>query len=93
MKTIITSLLAAVLTAGTFKVDAQSNGVPAAGTAPLEATAAANAPVPVPPAVEAAPASLSMSHPPAAPNIAGTNGLRLNFRGAPLESAAQSEFD
>jgi general secretion pathway protein D len=83
MKTIITFLLAAVLTAGTFSVNAQSSGAPPNSTAPEAATVAANAPSPP---AEAAPASLAIPGAPATPNVAVTNGLRLNFRGAPLES-------
>jgi general secretion pathway protein D len=64
MKTIMTFLLAAVLTAGTFPIAAQTNGAPPTVTA---------MPAPATPAVPVA-------------NADGTNDLRLNFRGAPLDS-------
>jgi general secretion pathway protein D len=64
MKTTMTFLLAAVLTAGTYQIAAQTNGAPpTATTMPAPATLA----VPV-------------------ANADGTNDLRLNFRGAPLDS-------
>ncbi|MGD0086475.1 MAG: secretin N-terminal domain-containing protein [Verrucomicrobiota bacterium] len=64
MKTITTFLLAAVLTAGTFPIAAQTNGAPPTVTAMS---------APATPAVPVATAD-------------GTNDLRLNFRGAPLDS-------
>jgi general secretion pathway protein D len=64
MKTITTFLLAAVLTAGTCRIAAQTNGAPPTATA---------MPAPATPAVPVA-------------NADGTNDLRLNFRGAPLDS-------
>jgi len=77
MKTIMTFLVAAVLAAGTFRTDAQSSGAPPPAATPPAATATAPAPTSVP-----APDAIAM---PAA-NAANTNGLRLNFRGAPLDS-------
>ena len=77
MKTIMTFLLAAVLTAGTFRTDAQSSGAPPPAATPPAATAAAPAPI-------AVPASDAIAMP--AASTANTNGLRLNFRGAPLDS-------
>ena len=77
MKTIMTFLLAAVLTAGTFRTDAQSSGAPPPAATPPAATAAAPAPTSVP-------ASDAIAMP--AASTANTNGLRLNFRGAPLDS-------
>jgi general secretion pathway protein D len=87
MKTTMTFLLAAVLTAGTFRTDAQQSGTPPADATPPATTAAADAQMPAPSA--AAPEQVSV----AAPNTpsvsmaggSGTNGLRLNFRGVPLE--------
>ena len=64
MKNIIIFLLAAVLTAGTFPIAAQTNGAPPTVTA---------MPAPATPAVQVA-------------NADSTNVLRLNFRGAPLDS-------
>ena len=77
MKTIMTFLVAAVLAAGTFRTDAQSSGAPPPAATPPAATATAPAPTSVP-----APDAIAM---PAA-SAANTNGLRLNFRGAPLDS-------
>jgi general secretion pathway protein D len=82
MKTTMTFLWAAVLTAGTFRADAQSSN------APPTAAITTNAPSPAPPAATPAPAAMPPSAAPtvAAANAGGTNGLLLNFRGAPLES-------
>jgi general secretion pathway protein D len=77
MKTIMTFLSAAVLTAGTFRTDAQSIGAPPPAATPPAATAAAPAPTAVPVA--------NATTMPATGPVA-TNGLRLNFRGAPLDS-------
>ncbi len=78
MKTIMTFLLAAVLTAGTFKTDAQSSGAPPpAATPPAADCRSAGAATTVP-------ASDAIAMP--AASAANTNGLRLNFRGAPLDS-------
>ncbi|HXR49137.1 MAG TPA: secretin N-terminal domain-containing protein [Candidatus Limnocylindrales bacterium] len=73
----MTFLLAAVLTAGTFRTDAQSSGAPPPAATPPAATAAAPTPTSVP-------ASDAIAMP--AASTANTNGLRLNFRGAPLDS-------
>ncbi|HLX94906.1 MAG TPA: secretin N-terminal domain-containing protein [Verrucomicrobiae bacterium] len=73
MKNITTCLLAAVLTAGIYRAGAQSGGATPPGSA-ITTNAEPPAPAAVPaPAVTAA-------------NANGTNGLRLNFRGAPLDS-------
>ncbi len=87
MKTTMTFLLAAVLTAGTFRTDAQQSGAPPPSPAPPTTTAAAGAQMPAPSA--AAPEQVS-SAAPNTPSVSmaggsGTNGLRLNFRGVPLE--------
>ncbi|MGA3283993.1 MAG: secretin N-terminal domain-containing protein [Verrucomicrobiota bacterium] len=87
MKTTMTFLLAAVLTAGTFKTDAQQSGAPPANATPPATTVAANTQLPTPPA--AAPEQVSTAVP-NTPSVStaggsGTNGLRLNFRGVPLE--------
>ncbi len=74
MKTTMTFLLAAVLTAGISRAGAQ----PTDATPPATADAT-NAPLSAPPAVMSAPAATAV-------NANGTNGLRLNFRGAPLDS-------
>jgi len=87
MKTTMTFLLAAVLTAGTFRTDAQQNGA----APPVPAQPAAASPADAQVAAPSAPAQEQAS--PAAPNTPavstaggnGTNDLRLNFRGVPLE--------
>ncbi|HKW29946.1 MAG TPA: secretin N-terminal domain-containing protein [Verrucomicrobiae bacterium] len=81
-------LLAAVLTAGTFKTNAQSDGAPPPAATPpaFAATASSAAPAAaasMPTAIPAFEATM-----PAA-STAATNGLRLNFRGAPLESVLE----
>jgi general secretion pathway protein D len=87
MKTTMTFLLAAVLTAGTFRTDAQQSGAPPPSPASPATTVAANAQLPTPPAAApeqvstAAPSTTSVS----TAGGSGTNGLRLNFRGVPLE--------
>ncbi|MGD0253677.1 MAG: secretin N-terminal domain-containing protein, partial [Verrucomicrobiota bacterium] len=88
MKTTMIFLLAAVLTAGTFRTDAQSGGTPSADATPPAATVAANAQLPTPPAAAPEQVSAAVPNTPAvsAASADGTNGLRLNFRGAPLES-------
>jgi general secretion pathway protein D len=87
MKTTMTFLLVAVLTAGTFKTDAQQSGAPSVDTTPSAATVVANAQLPAPPVAALTPTSIPMPDAPAvtAASVNGTNGLRLNFRGVPLE--------
>jgi general secretion pathway protein D len=81
MKTTMTFLLTVVLTAGIYRAVAQSNDAPPATAISPAAPPARNAPLPAP-AVTPAPAA------PAGPAVSadGTNDLRLNFRGAPLDS-------
>jgi general secretion pathway protein D len=78
MKKITTCLLAAVLTAGIYRAGAQSSGAPPTAATPPVTAMMTNAEPQVP---AAAPATAAM-----AVNADGTNGLRLNFRGAPLDS-------
>jgi len=78
MKTPMTILLAAFLAAGTFRTGAQPDNTAVPATA---ADTRASTPSPAPPeqVSEAAPAN-------PATGTNGAGGLRLNFRGAPLES-------
>lgn len=88
MKTIMTFLLAAVLTAGTYKIEAQSGSAPPPAAA-LPAVAAADA-LPAPAAAGTTPGISSTSDATvSAAGTAATNGLRLNFRAAPLESVLE----
>jgi general secretion pathway protein D len=84
MKTIMTFLSAAVLTAGTFRTDAQSSAAPSPATTPPAAAATTAAPAPAAMGTASAPATAAPTLPTA--GTANTNGLRLNFRGAPLDS-------
>ncbi len=89
MKTIMTFLLAAVLTAGTYRIEAQSGSAPApAATPPV---VAATAPSPPPAAAVPTPSTIPASDAATMPaaSTAATNGLRLNFRAAPLESVLE----
>jgi general secretion pathway protein D len=88
MKTTMTILLAAVLTAGTFRTRAQQGSAPPADATPLATTVAANAQLPTLPAA-AAPEQVPATAP-GTPSVStargsSTNGLWLNFRGVPLE--------
>ena len=85
MKTTMTFLLAAVLTAGTFRTEAQQSGAPPPNPASPVATSAAN-PGPTAAAPEQVSAAAPNTPPGSTVDGSGTNGLRLNFRGAPLES-------
>jgi len=87
MKTTMTILLAAVLTAGTFRTHAQQSGAPPADATPPATTATAGTQTPTSPAAAPAPASIPAPDAPAvtAASANGTDGLRLNFRGVPLE--------
>ena len=84
MKTMTSFLLAAILAAGTFRTDAQSGGAPR--TPPPPAAVAPESQNVAPAIATPAPVSNVLSGAPVASDAAGTNGLRLNFRGAPLES-------
>ena len=88
MKIITTFLGTAVLTAGIYRTGAQSTGVPPADTTPPAAVVAANAslsaPYAIPPTAAVVPAPATPAVSPA--DVDGTNDLRLNFRGAPLDS-------
>ncbi len=88
MKIITTFLGTAVLTAGIYRTGAQSTGVPPADTTPPAAVVAANAslsaPYAIPPTAAVVPAPATPAVSPA--DADGTNDLRLNFRGAPLDS-------
>ena len=102
MKTTTTLLLAAVLTAGTFTTDAQDKAPYKVSDMPAEmgfarafvtvttnavaAPAPATTPTVTPEAVSAAAPNASAVSTAAG---SGTNGLRLNFRGAPLESVLE----
>jgi len=77
MKTTMTFLLAAVLTAGTFRTDAQQNSAPPPSQPPPAATGVASVQIPTP--------SVATLEQVSTVNGSGTNGLRLNFRGVPLE--------
>ena len=79
MKTITTILLMVVLATGTHRMNAQSGGA----TPP--AMPAAGASVPPAAAPEMAAASSTNASPVPAAVGAGTNELRLNFRGVPLD--------
>lgn len=87
MKIIMTFLLAAVLTAGTFRTDAQSSAAPPPATAPPAAAATTAAPAPAAVGTASVPATAAPTLPTA--STANTNGLRLNFRGAPLDSVLE----
>lgn len=84
MKNIMTFLWAAILTAGTFRTDAQSGSAPPPAATP-PAAAATTAATAIPTAgTTSVPASGAIALP--AASAGATNGLRLNFRGAPLDS-------
>ncbi|HEV2434663.1 MAG TPA: secretin N-terminal domain-containing protein [Verrucomicrobiae bacterium] len=83
----MTFLLAAVLTAGTFRTDAQSSAAPPPATAPPAAAATTAAPAPAAVGTASVPATAAPTLPTA--STANTNGLRLNFRGAPLDSVLE----
>jgi general secretion pathway protein D len=87
MKTTMTFLLAAVLTAGTFRTDAQQSGAPPPSPAPPVAMGAAGAQMPAPSAAAPEQVSAAAQNTPSVSMAggSGTNGLRLNFRGVPLE--------
>ena len=87
MKIIMTFLLAAVLTAGTFRTDAQSSAAPPPATTPPAAAATTAAPAPAAAETADVPATAAPTLPTA--TAGNTNGLRLNFRGAPLESVLE----
>ena len=87
MKIIMTFLLAAVLTAGTFRTDAQSSAAPPPATAPPAAAATTAAPAPAAVGTASVPATAAPTLPTA--STVNTNGLRLNFRGAPLDSVLE----
>jgi len=86
MKIMMTLLLAAVLTAGTFRTDAQPSGTSPPGPASSAASSVTEAQTSASPA---APEPVSTAAPKIPPVSTaggnGTNGLRLNFRGVPLE--------
>jgi len=85
MKTTLTFILAAVLTAGTFRTKAQQGGAPPTETNAPAATDLSGTPASAPSA--AAPDQLPAATPAvSAADNGNANGLRLNFRGAPLES-------
>ncbi len=83
MKTNMTILLTAVLTAGVFATHAQSSTAPSAkATTPLPAAAPAPVPAATTPATDPATEAPAV----ATASAANPNALRLHFRGAPLES-------
>src|SRR5690348_5933371 len=88
MKTIMTFLLAAVLTAGTYRIEAQpGNAPPPAAALPAVAATVAS---PAPAAAATTPGISSTSTATmSAASTAATNGLRLTFRAAPLESVLE----
>jgi len=88
MKTTMTFLLAAVLTAGTFRINAQPDGAQPPGQTTPAAVGAGNVASPTPPAAAPEQNTAMVPNTPSNPTASGTgtNGLRLNFRGAPLES-------
>ena len=97
MKTTTTLLLMAVLAAGTFKTFAQPGGAPppAGANAPAlladtnaPATTAPTQPPPATPPEPAAGTAVNVTAVPAA-DAGDTNGLRMNFRNAPLDQVLE----
>jgi type II secretory pathway component GspD/PulD (secretin) len=97
MKTTTTLLLMAVLAAGTFRTLAQPGGTPPPAGANAPALLAdtnapgTTAPTQPPPATPPEPAAGTAVNVPAVPAADGgdTNGLRMNFRNAPLDKVLE----
>jgi general secretion pathway protein D len=91
----MTLLLMAVVAAATFRTFAQPGGTspPPVVAAPTNAASApdATATLPTPPAVPPEAAAIAPADVPAVPaaNESDTNGLRMNFRNAPLETVLE----